>query len=82
MDIILVSFTIAQIVLSSASDTNQSVIDFFLLLLIQALISCRATTEACQQGWEGGAAGMHSPCTQKSILNTDLIFSLFESKSL
>lgn len=69
VDSILVSFTIAQIVLNSASDTNQSVTNFSLLLLIQALISCRATTEVCQQDWEGGAAGMHPPCTQTSIFN-------------
>lgn len=47
VDIILVSFTIAQIVLNSVNDTNQPVINFPLLLLIQALISCRATTAAC-----------------------------------
>lgn len=69
MDIILVSYTIAQIVLNSVNDTNQSIINLSLLLLIQVLISCRATTVACRQAWEGGAAGTHSACTHKSVFN-------------
>jgi len=69
VDMILVSFTIAEIILNSVSDTNQLFISFPLLLLIKGLISYRGPRLGCLQAWEDGANPMYSAHMQKAAFS-------------